>query len=72
MLLESPTGLYWSIRGEVACVNHVPPGAAQRTADGWQPIPFAYDGTFQCQNCSADHTVLAHPRAHALSTDGDS
>jgi hypothetical protein len=72
MLLESPTHLYWSTRGEVACIDHLPAAPEQRTADGWQPIPLSYNGTFQCQHCSPDHAALAHPRAHALSTQADS
>ena len=64
MLSNSPTNLYWSLRGEVACIEHVPADAPQQTAGGWQPIPITYQGTFQCQYCAPDHSALAHPRVH--------
>ena len=63
-LPETPTGLYWSIRGEVACMNHVPDGN-RWTAEGWKPVPESQRGTFHCQHCAPEHTALAHPRENA-------
>ena len=68
-LPSSPTGLYWSLRGEVACIDHVPTDPAQQKGNGWQPIPITYRGTFQCQHCSPDRKALADSEAHA-SADG--
>jgi hypothetical protein len=62
-LPDAPTGLYWSRRGEVACVDHVPTDAAQQEANGWQPIPSFYRRTLQCQFCAPDRAAIAHPRA---------
>ena len=62
-LPETPTGLYWSIRGEVACIKHAPDGD-RWTTEGWKPIPMTYRGTFQCQHCAPDHTAVTHPRPH--------
>ena len=44
MLPESPKHLYWSVRGEVACINHAPQGEQWKT-ERWQPLPAAYGGT---------------------------
>ena len=60
-LPDTPTGLYWSIRGEVACINHTPDGD-RWTDEGWKPVPVNYAEIFQCQHCAPDHTALAHPR----------
>jgi len=39
MLPDSPTALYWSLHGEVACSAHAPdPCGSQWTAEGWQPV----------------------------------
>lgn len=61
--LESPTGLFWSLRGSVLCEAH----AAQ--VDGtlwiterWEPLPRTSQGfhgdLYQCQRCSPDGTAL--------------
>jgi hypothetical protein len=65
---ETPTCLYWSIRGEVACMNHVPDGE-RRTAEGWKAIPETHSGDFQCQHCAPDHVALAQPRKDASASD---
>ena len=62
-LPESPTGLYWSIRGHVACPHHAPQVEESRWAcEGWLPIPSRSQGfrgmTYQCQSCSPDHTAV--------------
>ena len=58
---ESPTGLYWSMHGEVACATHAPSAADPRwTREDWAPITVA-DGRvkgmryqYQCQHCAPD------------------
>ena len=55
---ESPIHLYWSIRGEVACINHAPK-SEQWNTERWQVLPATYRATFQCQHCSPDHIALA-------------
>jgi CRP-like cAMP-binding protein len=57
MLPDSPTALYWSLRGEVACSAHTPdPCCSQWMAEGWQPLPKSSQGIrgsrYQCQHCS--------------------
>ena len=69
-LPESSTGLYWSMRGHVACERH----AAQLDEDewspeGWQVLPSTSQGFrgvrfYQCQYRSPDHTALVPRRAH--------
>jgi hypothetical protein len=68
----SPTGLYWSVNGEVACEAHAPESDDQRWDDeGWQPIP-ASAGRFrgpryQCQHCVASGRSVVHldePKFH--------
>src|SRR5687768_1812406 len=35
---ESPTGLYWSMRGEIACQPHAPdPSDPRWDIEGWEP-----------------------------------
>jgi hypothetical protein len=68
---ESVSGLYWSIRGEVACAEHCPPSDDFRWAlDGWNPIPITSgQGTtrYQCQHCATDNRAIV--RAPYLSAD---
>jgi hypothetical protein len=71
MLPESPTGLYWSIRGEVACAKHVPDGERWKS-DGWQPLPISYRGALQCQHCAPDHTAIVNRRTEQSSMQSDS
>jgi hypothetical protein len=57
MLPESPVRLYWSIRGEVACINHVPQGERWKS-ERWEPLPATYRGSFQCRHCSPDQIAF--------------
>jgi len=66
MLPPSSTGLYWSVRGQVACLEHVSKiHETQWIGDGWQPLPRLSQGhhglRYQCQYCSPDHTAIVHP-----------
>jgi hypothetical protein len=59
---ESPTGLYWSIRGTVLCEQHAEGiGDDRWVMDGWEPLPESSQKfrQYQCQRCSADGTALA-------------
>ena len=65
----SPTGLYWSLQGEVACATHAPTADDPRwTHEDWAPIGVA-DGRitgmryqYQCQRCAPDgRAVLRLP-----------
>lgn len=68
---DTPTGLYWSIRGHVACVEHadqIPDGLW--TSERWAPLPLSSQGvrgrTYECQTCSPSNTAirraqLTHP-----------
>jgi CheY-like chemotaxis protein len=50
----TPTGLFWSKRGDVACAAHVPErDSSQWTAGGWRPI-YEADHTrpYRCQFCA--------------------
>lgn len=66
MLPDSPTGLYWSVRGHVVCSDH----ASQITnpqwaADGWAPLPQSSQGfhgrTYQCERCSPRQNPIQRP-----------
>ena len=59
------TGLYWSIRGEVACDEHAPRvDDPQWTFEGWTPIPdtsgFMKGAYFQCPHCAQDGGTIVH------------
>ena len=65
MLPESPSGLYWSIRGEVACPDHASRISNDRwKSEGWVPLPTSSQGyrgmQFRCQHCSPGRTALVH------------
>ena len=66
MVPASATMLYWSIRGEVACAEHVPDTEDRRwTIEGWAAIPvssghFGSRSRYQCQFCAADGRALVH------------
>jgi hypothetical protein len=58
---DSPTGLYWSEDGEVACARHAPqPGDPRWSLEAWVPIDVvsgSVHGTlyeYQCQHCAPD------------------
>lgn len=52
---ESPTGLYWSIRGDIACWDHAPAAADPRwTAEKWKPLVPVYASKsvrYRCKLC---------------------
>lgn len=59
---ESSTGLYWSIRGSVLCLEHVNEIDDHRWGvEEWEPLPESSQGFrhYQCQRCSPDGTALA-------------
>ena len=60
----TPTGLYWSVYGEVACETHAPESDDERwDVEGWQPIPVSsgrFRGSrYQCQHCAASGRSVA-------------
>jgi hypothetical protein len=68
-LPESSTGLYWSMRGHVACARAAQLDEDEWSAEGWQVLPSSSQGFrgvrfYQCQYCSPDHTALVPRRAH--------
>lgn len=61
---DSSTGLYWSIRGTVLCVQHAKDVDDNRwSGEGWEALPNSSQGfhgtSYQCQRCSPDGTALA-------------
>ena len=69
----SVLGLYWSIRGEVACDDHAPDVDNQRwTTEGWESIPISSGrviGTqYQCQHCASDGRAVIRPNQHTSVT----
>ena len=68
----SPTGLYWSFRGEVACVDHAPSVHDPRwNLEGWAPVT-ARSGTeqgtrfeYQCQHCAPDGRAIVRVKKGA-------
>jgi len=64
MLAAPESGLFWSMRGEVACPDHVP-AEPRWTAEGWVPLPVAQQGrdgiTYLCQHCSAAGIAFVRP-----------
>ena len=61
----SATGLYWSIRGEVACCEHVPSTDDPRwITEGWAPLPISSGrirgSRYQCQHCAKDGRAVIH------------
>ena len=65
----SRTGLYWSIRGAVACGEHAQDIAHSLWhADRWAPLPEdrqGFRGTrYQCQFCSPFRMAIVRPNGH--------
>jgi hypothetical protein len=63
MVPESPTDLYWSFYGEVACVSHAPASDDPRwTQEGWAPMTIAdiqrLRYQYQCQHCAPDGRAI--------------
>jgi hypothetical protein len=61
----SVTGLYWSIRGEVACDDHAPAVDDPRwSIEGWCPVPVSsghvQGSRYQCQHCAVDGRAIIH------------
>jgi len=61
----SVLGLYWSIRGEVACDEHAPDvDDPAWTTEGWAPLPISsgrVHGTqYHWQHCAADGRAVTH------------
>lgn len=59
--------LYWSRRGEVACVMHAPERDSSRwPEEQWAPMPATamrrHGIGYQCQHCSASGRPIAHRR----------
>ena len=72
MIPVSPTGLYWSIRGNVACAEHASDIVQTRWAsEGWAPLPQTSQGfhgrKYQCEYCSPKRTALYHANGGASS-----
>ena len=62
---ESPSGLYWSSLGEVACATHSPTSDDSRwIMEGWAPMAVAdVQGQvrryqYQCQHCAPDRRAI--------------
>jgi hypothetical protein len=58
-------GLYWSIRGEVACSDHAPePSSMRWIGEGWTQMPVSsrrrHGLEYQCQHCSDSGRPIAH------------
>jgi CheY-like chemotaxis protein len=59
------TDLYWSRRGEVACLTHSPAPSGQRwSEEGWSILPSDLRGAtrYQCQHCADSKTPIVHRR----------
>ena len=59
----SVTGLYWPLRGEVACADHAPVVDNPRWAvEGWSPVPVSSGkmqaSRYQCQFCAIDGRAI--------------
>jgi hypothetical protein len=66
----SATGLYWSIRGEVACDEHAPYADEPRwSTEAWEPLPVSSGRVhglhYQCQHCATTGRAVVH-NGHAL------
>ena len=60
---QSVSGLYWSIRGQVACDQHTPAVDDPRwTIEGWTPVPLSsghiHGSRYQCQFCAIDGRAI--------------
>ena len=61
----SPKGLYWSIRGEVACGEHAPsPDDPRWTHERWNAVPISAGhikrSKYQCPHCAIDGRAVGH------------
>ena len=58
-------GLYWSVRGEIACVDHAPTVDGVRwIAEGWSAVTALIDAavTYRCQHCPPARVERDGPR----------
>jgi hypothetical protein len=60
---DSPTGLYWSIRGAVRCREHIQEiDDAHWEVERWAPVPERSQGFrgryYQCEPCSQGRAVI--------------
>jgi hypothetical protein len=60
---QSPTGLYWNMRGSIRCEPHaLEIGQTRWDAEGWVPIPEHEEPQrrhYQCQKCSSDGNAIS-------------
>jgi CheY-like chemotaxis protein len=67
------TRLFWSRRGEVACLLHAPPANTRRwSEERWSPIlEGAFKGriAYQCQYCADRHTPIRHGTRAKITSD---
>ena len=65
------TGLFWSHRGEIACMDHAPDATSERwRQDRWAPISTAAIRgriAYQCQHCPGDGSPI--DRSHRTAGD---
>ena len=64
----SPTGLYWSHEGEVACAAHAPQTTDSRwTVQRWKPLAAAAQGfhriEYLCQHCPSAEVLSLHQKS---------
>lgn len=64
---HSPTGLYWSHDGEVACAAHAPHTKDSRwTVQRWKPLAAASQGfhriEYRCQYCAPTDSLSVHQK----------
>jgi hypothetical protein len=61
---ESPSGLYWSDKGEIACADHAPHINDPRwISHRWKVLSavLGHHGMlYQCQHCSPSGTPILH------------
>ena len=62
-----PEALYWSRRGEIACVMHAPARDSSRwPQEQWAPMSMAaihrHGIKYQCQHCAASGSPIARRR----------
>ena len=62
----SPTGLYWSERGHIACARHTPyEGSDTWTWERWEPVPM------EAVKLSEDEVEYAAPRCETCGREAD-
>lgn len=67
-IYTTPDGdtLFWSKRGEIACVRHAPDADSEKwNAESWRPLPARIGGRrrrYQCQHCAGHAGPLRRSR----------